>query len=225
MVKIKWLGHATFEIEMTDKIVLIDPFLKENPKAAIKPDELQKVDVVVVTHNHFDHFADAVDIAKRHGATIVAVYETANVAAEQGVEKTVGLNIGGTTKINGLSITLTPAFHSYTSNPSGVVVSDGKVSIYHAGDTSLFGDMRLIGQLYKPRVALLPIGGFYTMGPLEAAMAAALIKPKVVIPHHYGTFDAIKQDPNEFAKFVRRKARNVKVIILNPGESYELQQR
>ncbi len=222
MVAIRWLGHAAFEINMADKIVLIDPFLKDNPKAAVKPDEISKVDVIIVTHNHFDHFADAVEIAKKHGANVVAVYETANAAAEQGVEKTVGLNVGGTVKIDGLSITLTPAFHSCTSNPSGVVLSDGKVSIYHAGDTSLFGDMKLIGQLYKPRVALLPIGGFYTMGPLEAAVATALIKPRVVIPHHYGTFDLINQDPNEFAKFVRRKAKGVKVVVLKPGESYEL---
>lgn len=222
MVTIKWLGHAAFEVSMSDKVILIDPFLKDNPKAAIKPDEIQRVDLVVVTHNHFDHFADAVEIAKKHGAKVVAVYETANAAAEQGVENTVGLNVGGTAKLDGLSITLTPAFHSCTSNPSGVVLSDGKVSVYHAGDTSLFGDMRLIGQLYKPRVALLPIGGFYTMGPLEAAVATALIKPKVVIPHHYGTFDAIKQDPEEFAKLVRRKAKGVKVVVLKPGESYEL---
>jgi len=222
MVTIKWLGHAAFEINMADKIVLIDPFLKDNPKAAVKPDEIPKVDVIVVTHNHFDHFANAVEIAKKHGASFVAVYETANAVAEQGVERVVGLNVGGTVKIDGLSIILTPAFHSCTSNPSGVVLSDGKVSIYHAGDTSLFGDMKLIGQLYKPRVALLPIGGFYTMGPLEAAVATALIKPKVVIPHHYGTFDPINQDPNEFAKLVRRKAKGVKVIILKPGESYEL---
>ncbi|MEM2909685.1 MAG: metal-dependent hydrolase [Nitrososphaerota archaeon] len=221
MITIKWLGHAAFEIKMADKIILIDPFLRDNPQAAIKPDEIQKVDAIVVTHNHFDHFADAVEIAKKHGANIIAVYETANAAAEQGVEKTVGLNVGGTVKLDGLSITLTPAFHSYTSNPSGVVLSDGKVSVYHAGDTSLFGDMRLIGQLYKPRVALLPIGGFYTMGPLEAAMAVALIKPKVVIPHHYGAFDIIKQDPEEFAKLVRRKTKGVKVVTLKPGESYE----
>ncbi|PUA32669.1 MAG: metal-dependent hydrolase [Candidatus Terraquivivens tikiterensis] len=222
MVTIKWLGHAAFEVSMSDRVILIDPFLKDNPKAAIKPDEIQRVDLVVVTHNHFDHFADVVEIAKKHGAKVVAVYETANAAAEQGVENTVGLNVGGTAKLDGLSITLTPAFHSCTSNPSGVVLSDGKVSVYHAGDTSLFGDMRLIGQLYKPRVALLPIGGFYTMGPLEAAVATALIKPKVVIPHHYGTFDAIKQDPEEFAKLVRRKAKGVKVVVLKPGESYEL---
>lgn len=132
------------------------------------------------------------------------------------------MNIGGAAKVEGLSITLTPAVHSYTSNPSGVIVSDGKVSVYHAGDTSLFGDMKLIDQIYKPRVALLPIGGFYTMGPLEAAVATALIKPRAVIPHHYGTFDAIAQDPKEFAKPVRRKAKGVKVVILNPGESYEL---
>lgn len=222
MVTIKWLGHATFEINMADKIVLIDPFLKDNPQAAVKPSEIQKVDVIVVTHNHFDHSADTVEIAKRHGATVVAVYETANAVTEQGVEKTVGLNVGGTAKIDGLYITLTPAFHSYTSNPSGVILSDGKISVYHAGDTSIFNDMKLIGQIYKPRVALLPIGGFYTMGPLEAAIATALIKPKVVIPHHYGTFDNIKQDPNEFVKFVRRKAKGVKVVVLKPGESYEL---
>lgn len=223
MASVRWLGHAAFEVEISGKVVLIDPFLRDNPLAAISPDDIRRADVIVVTHDHPDHFGDSVEIARRLGSRFVSVYETALKASEAGLgDKAVGMNIGGTFNLEGLSVTLTPALHSMSSNPCGVVVSDGRVSIYHAGDTSLFGDMKLIGQLHKPRVALLPIGGFYTMGPKEAAIAARLIKPKIAVPMHYGTFPEICAEPDEFRKEVRRRARGVKVKILKPGEAFRV---
>jgi L-ascorbate metabolism protein UlaG (beta-lactamase superfamily) len=223
MFSVKWLGHAAFEIEIADKRVLIDPFLKENPLSPLKPEDLQHIDIIVITHDHGDHFGDSIEIAKKHNSTVVSVYETANKASSEGVQNCIGMNIGGTVKIDGLSITLTPAFHSMSSNPCGAVLSDGKTSIYHAGDTTVFHDMRIIRQLYKPSIALLPIGGFYTMGPREAALAVALVKPKIVIPMHYNTFDVIKQDPEEFKSELRKiKVKGVKVVVLKPGEVYQV---
>ncbi|MCS7125870.1 MAG: metal-dependent hydrolase [Aigarchaeota archaeon] len=223
MVTVKWLGHSAFEIEIADKLVMIDPFLQGNPLSPIRLEDLRHIDVIVITHDHGDHFGDSVEIAKKHGSKIVSVYETANKALSEGVLECIGMNIGGTVKIDNLSITLTPAVHSMSSNPCGVVLSDGKTSIYHAGDTTVFGDMKIIGQLYKPTIALLPIGGFYTSGPREAAMATALIKPKIVIPMHYNTFDVIRRDPEEFKKEVKRmKIKNVKIVVLKPGESFKL---
>lgn len=223
MISIKWLGHAAFEIGIAGKRVLVDPFLTDNPMCPVKLEDLNLVDVIVITHEHGDHFGDSVKIAKKHNAKIVSVYETANKAATQGVQDCIGMNIGGTVKIDGLSISLTPAIHSMSSNPCGVVLSDGKNSVYHAGDTTVFQDMKLIRLLYKPSIALLPIGGFYTMGPREAAIATALIKPKIVIPMHYNTFDVIRQDPEEFKRELRKiKVRGVKVVVLKPGEVFEL---
>jgi len=219
MARLEWLGHAAWRIELDGKVILIDPFLSQNPASPIKSEEVDKVDYVIVSHDHFDHVGDAFDICKRTGALFVAMFELKVKADNEGVKRTFGANIGGTFEADGLRITLTPALHS--GNPAGIVIHGEEATIYHAGDTGLFSDMKLIGQLYKPDIALLPIGSLYTMGPQEAAVAASLIKPKVVIPMHYNTFDLIKQDPQEFAKLVRRKAKGVKVVILNPGQSYE----
>jgi L-ascorbate metabolism protein UlaG (beta-lactamase superfamily) len=219
MAKLRWLGHAAWHIEVDGKSVLIDPFITNNPAAPVKVDELGKVDYVIVTHEHFDHLGDAFEICKKNDALFVALYELAVKAEQNGVKRTLGANMGGTFTADGLSLTFVPALH--TGNPSGVVIHGSDATIYHAGDTALFSDMKLIGQLYKPDVALLPIGSLFTMGPQEAAVAVSLIKPKVVIPMHYNTFDAIKQDPKQFEKLVRAKAKGVKVVVLDPGESYE----
>ncbi|MEM1676247.1 MAG: metal-dependent hydrolase [Nitrososphaerota archaeon] len=147
MVKVQWLGHASFRIDFAGKTVLIDPFITGNPLSPVKSiDELEKVDVIVVTHDHPDHFGDSVEIAKKFNSKIVAVFETANKAREAGAPECIGMNIGGTAGIDNLLMTLTPAFHSMSSNPSGVIVSDGETNIYHTGDTSLFSDMKLIGK-------------------------------------------------------------------------------
>lgn len=219
MGKIRWLGHAAFSVEMDGKVIMVDPFLKENPKAAIKPEDVQRADIIIVTHDHNDHFGDCVEISKRFGCEIVALYETAIKAESQGAT-TLGANIGSFFDVKGLKIAFTPAFH--TGNPSGVVVLGKEFSLYHSGDTGLFADMKLIGQRYKPYLALLPIGGFYTMGPDEAASAASLIKPKVVIPMHYGTFPAIDSDPKVFEERTKKASPRTKVVILKQGEEAEM---
>jgi len=219
MAVLRWLGHAAWQIELDGKVILIDPFLSQNPAAAVKPEDIEKVDYVIVSHEHFDHLGDAFEICKRTGALFIAMYELKVKADENGVQRTFGANIGGPFTADGLKVTLTPALHS--GNPAGIVIHGEEATIYHAGDTGLFSDMKLIGQLYKPDIALIPIGSLFTMGPEEAAVAVSLIKPKVAIPMHYNTFDLIKQDPQSFAKLVKRRAKGVKVVILNPGETYE----
>jgi len=222
VVEIKWLGHAAFEIDIAKKILLIDPWLEGNPKASKKIEDLKKVDIVCVTHDHGDHLGDSVKICKQTEATFVGIYELGVYAKEQGVKNVVGFNVGGTAEVKGIKITMVQAFHSaLRGSPIGFIISaDGK-TIYHAGDTGLFGDMRLIGEIYRPNVALIPIGGYYTMGSCEAAKAVELIKPNVVIPMHYQTFPVLASSAEEFRKAVEERKMAVKVIVLKPGESYK----
>ncbi|WP_048151364.1 metal-dependent hydrolase [Palaeococcus ferrophilus] len=224
MVRVRFLGHAAFEIAGSKKI-LIDPFLTGNPKAAAKPEELD-ADLILVTHAHGDHIGDAVAIAQRTGAKIVAIYDIANYLVEnnEGIT-TIGMNYGPT-EVDGVKIVQVPAWHSSSDgkysigNPCGYIVEMDGVKIYHAGDTFVFSDMALFNELYGPiDVALLPIGGHFTMGPKEAAKAVELLKPRKVVPMHYGTFPPIEKDPEEFKRLVGEKAE---VVILNPGDVLEL---
>ncbi len=213
MVSVKWLGHAAWLVNFKDTTAIIDPFLTNNPKAAMKAQDI-KVDMVFVTHNHFDHLGDAFDIAKRNNAKLVGKFELSLDAQKAGIPEAnaIGMNIGSITKLGSLEIAMVPAIHS--GNEGGFILrGDGK-TIYHAGDTALFSDMQLIKKLYKPDVAMLPIGGFFTMGPKEAAIAAKYIGAKIVFPMHYNTFPPIVQDPNKFAKMVKSS----KVIVLEPGQ-------
>jgi len=226
-MKIKWLSHSAFLIEGRDK-VLVDPFLTGNPKAVMKPEEVD-CDIICVTHGHGDHLGDAVPIARRTGAEIVSIVEMSSYL-ERCEVKSIGFNLGGTVKIRDTSITMVPAFHSSSIGAPGLefsaamavglIIDTGKV-IYHAGDTCVFGDMKLIGELYKPEIAMLPIGGFYTMDPKQAALAVKLIGPKMVIPMHYGTWPLVEQDPEEFAKLVKKSSK-AKVAIMQPGETLEV---
>jgi len=226
-MKITRLGHSAFLIHGRDK-VLIDPFLTGNPKASTTHDKVD-CDIICVTHGHGDHLGDAVDIARRTGATIASIVELSDWLEKLGV-KSVGFNMGGTAKIKHTNITMVPAFHSSSIGAPGLefsaamavgmVVDSGKV-VYHAGDTCVFGDMRLIGDLYKPDVALLPIGGFFTMDPKQAAMAVELLNPKIAIPMHYNTWPSIEQDPKDFERLVKKSSK-AKVVILEPGESLEV---
>jgi len=228
LMKITWLGHSAFLIEGRDKI-LIDPFLTGNPKAAIEADKVE-ADIICVTHGHNDHLGDAVNIAKRTGATIAAIIEMSDYLEKKKV-RTVGFNLGGTAKIRETSITMVPAMHSSSVSapglefaaaiPVGMVIESGKV-VYHSGDTSVFGDMKLIGDLYMPDVALLPIGGFYTMDPVQAALAVKLIRPKYAIPMHYDTWPVIENDPKKFEYLVKKQTKKTKVVILKPGETLDL---
>lgn len=219
MVTLKWLGHAAWMVDFSKTRVLIDPFLTGNPKAAAKESDIGEVDYIMVTHNHGDHLGDAFTISKRTGAKIVGMFELSELGREAGVpeENFVGMNKGNLTKFGDISMGLTAAVHS--GNECGVLVSGDGKTIYHAGDTALFGDMKLIGELYKPDAALLPIGGFFTMSPREAALAAKMIGARYTFPMHFGTFPPIEQDPQHFKSLVDSGSE---VKVLTPGEEFTL---
>ncbi len=223
MAKITFYGHSAFLVELDGKKILIDPYLS-NPLSPVKPEDIKDVDLVVLTHGHGDHLGDAITILKNNkNAKIVAIYELANYVGEQIGDpgRAIGGNIGGPMLVDDLKIALTPATHSSPYGaPTGVVIIGKEASIYHAGDTGVTMDMKLIGELYKPDIALLPIGGHFTMDPVEAAKAVELIKPKVAIPMHWGTFPVLYGKPEEFKKLVEEKTPETKVIILQPGETY-----
>lgn len=222
MARITWFGHAAFKIEITNRIVLIDPWLDGNPTSPMKSSEVGSADIVYVTHDHDDHLGDAIAICERTGATFVSTFELGNYAGEKGVKNVVGLNIGGCVEVKGVKLHMVQAFHTSSRGaPTGVVVEGEGKTVYHAGDTGLFGDMRLFGELYQLDLALIPIGGYYTMGALEAAEAVRLLNPKAVIPMHYKTFPVLAQSADDFVEKLRGKAPDVKVVVLSPGESYE----
>lgn len=227
-MQITYYGHSAVLVEVGGKRVLIDPFLDGNPVATIKAANVQ-ADYIILTHGHGDHIADAESIAKRNDATVIAPHEISEYMNWQGI-KTHGMGIGGGYNFDFGHVRFTPAFHSssledyenktfiYMGMPTGIVVSGEGKSVYHAGDTGLFSDMKLIGELYQPDVAMLPIGDNYTMGPREALLAAEWTRAKTVIPIHYNTFPVIKQDGNQFAAELNKKGING--IALQPGESY-----
>jgi len=218
MLDITYLGHSAVRIKGT-KTVFIDPFLSGNPKAALAPEKITAADVIVVTHDHGDHLGDAFAIAKRTGAVLVAMHETAVEAGSLGITSE-GMNIGGTVEARGVKVHMVPALHSAgKGNAAGVVVEiDGK-RIYHAGDTGLTYDLKLVGEFFHPDLSFIPIGDRYTMGPASAAKAVEFIKTKKVVPIHYGTFPLIAADPEEFKRLVGAAAE---VLILKPGETTRL---
>ncbi|HXR12622.1 MAG TPA: metal-dependent hydrolase [Gaiellaceae bacterium] len=202
-----WLGHAAFRLDTADgKRVYIDPFLNGNPKCPENERNPERADVIAVTHGHGDHVGDTVDIAKKHGSTVVALVELAGWLGKQGVDesKLRNPNKGGTTDVDGIKFTLVNAFHSgsapdgsYAGEPAGIVVqADGK-TLYFAGDTCVFGDMQLIGRIYEPDIAILPIGDHFTMGPREASVAIELVGAKRVVPCHWGTFGLLTGTPDQ----------------------------
>lgn len=215
-LKIKYLGHSVVLIEGSKKII-IDPFLTGNPKASMTVGQLPKIDFVLITHDHPDHFGDAIEIAKRDGSTLIAIHEvTLKPEVVNSKIKTVGMNIGGTYSQDGVTVSMTQAFHSASvGNPAGLVIKmDGK-NIYHAGDTSYWSDMGLVPKLFgELDIAFLPIGGHYTMDIVQAAMAVKDLKPKVIVPVHYNTWPIITADKEEFKKMCLPFAVNG----LNPGE-------
>lgn len=226
---IKWLSHSGFQITSNSgKILYIDPWF-ENPLSAFNINDVKEAAMVLVTHDHFDHVGQAADVVKKTGGLLVANVETArrlqsesHIPAEKVCYFGYGMNIGGNLLYEGISVTMTQAFHSTaTGAPCGYIVKleDG-TTIYHAGDTGLFSSMKTLGELYNIDLALLPIGSVFTMDPLQAAWAAKLISPKKVIPMHYKTFPILVQDSREFVEISRREAPGVEVIPLNPGEEY-----
>ncbi|MHA1771094.1 MAG: metal-dependent hydrolase [Candidatus Thorarchaeota archaeon] len=222
-MKFTYLGHAGFKIEADGKTVFVDPWLGA-PTATLKVDEITNADIVLVTHDHGDHgYDEAVQICKKTGAFFVAINELAIQANEGGVEKVHTLNIGGSVMIDEVRITLVQAFHSCGKGaPTGFVVTFPSGSFYHAGDTGVFASMELIRELYHPDVALLPIGGYYTMDVQQATLATKLLGPKYVIPMHYNTFPVINADPTDLQKAVKEQQLGAEVKILAPGESTDL---
>jgi L-ascorbate metabolism protein UlaG (beta-lactamase superfamily) len=226
--RITWLGHATVLVETAKGTkILIDPFIEQNPKYPKDYVLPSRIDYILLTHGHMDHMADTVPIAAKHGSTVVSIYELANYVAGKGVAKTIGMNLGGTVQLNDVAATMVEAKHSagaqddqgthYVGVAAGYVlaITDGPV-LYHAGDTAVFGDMKLIRELYRPEVVMLPIGGHYTMGPREAALATGYLEPKTVLPMHFGTFPPLTGTPEELAALVDA---SVQVVRWKPGES------
>jgi L-ascorbate metabolism protein UlaG (beta-lactamase superfamily) len=221
-MQLTWLGHACVLLEGSKKI-LIDPFVEGRSVLDTNPD------LVAVTHGHDDHVGETVALAKK----TIAISEIAKYLKSRGLPVE-GMNIGGTITIDGVSFTMTPAVHSSWIEEAGtgrcggtaagfVIGMDG-IKVYHAGDTGLFSDMKLIGDLYHPDVALLPIGGRYTMGTSEAMMAARFIGAKMVIPIHYNTWDKIAADPQPFKRSLE-KTTDIRVTVLKPGESIEIDKK
>jgi L-ascorbate metabolism protein UlaG (beta-lactamase superfamily) len=217
-------GHACFLLEGDGKRLVIDPFLTGNPAAVIKPDKLPKLDAVLLSHGHGDHLGDAVALAKRDKATIVATAELASFCGDQGATAH-AMHIGGAHQFPFGRVKLVPAFHGgqvdgdatgkYTTNPCGVLVTLGGTTVYHTGDTGLTLEMQLLAG--RVDVMLAPIGDNYTMGIEDAVRAVEFVKPKVVIPMHYNTWDVIKADPQAFKRDVGSRAE---VVILSPGQSH-----
>jgi L-ascorbate metabolism protein UlaG (beta-lactamase superfamily) len=222
-----WLGHAAFRVDTAaGKRIYVDPFLNGNPKCPESERTPEHVDAIAVTHGHGDHVGDTVELAKQHGCTVVALVELSGWLGKQGVDETKlpAPNKGGTVDVDGVKLTLTNAFHSgsapdgtYGGEPSGIVLeTENGTTFYFAGDTCVFGDMQLIGRIYEPDVAILPIGDHYTMGPREAAVAVELIGAKRCVPCHWGTFPVLTGTPDELEKLA---PSGVTIERVAPGES------
>jgi L-ascorbate metabolism protein UlaG (beta-lactamase superfamily) len=225
-VDIRWLGHSCFQLEAGGTTVLVDPFLTGNSSAAASADEVEP-GVILLTHGHQDHFGDVVDIAKRTGATVVAIKELADELSNS-LDNVLDPNLGGTVKFDWGWVKLVPAWHTATSpsgtphTPAGLLIHIGDRLIYHLGDTCLFSDMQLIAQRGdKVDLALVPIGGHYTMDRFDAVTAVYFINPQQVIPCHYNTFPAIETDAQAFKQDVQNAGFS-EVVVLEPGGTHKV---
>ena len=231
-VRITYLGHSTFRMESPGgKRLLIDPWVTTNPMC---PEELKAVgdlDVVLITHGHSDHFADAVEVLRESGATAVGMFEIAAWLQSKGIEKVSGMNKGGTQEVEGIKVTAVHADHSsaiqdgdrmvYGGEACGYVIElENGYKIYNTGDTALFGDMRLIAELYEPDLVMLPIGDHFTMGPREAARAIRLMGAKRVLPMHYGTFPLLTGTPEQL-RAETADIEGLEIYDIRPGETLE----
>jgi L-ascorbate metabolism protein UlaG (beta-lactamase superfamily) len=228
--RLTWLGHAAFRIDTpSGKVILIDPWMQTNPMCPEASKKLERVDTMLVTHGHFDHIADAVDLGKKFKPQVVGIYELCVWLESKGVAGTSAMNKGGTQKVGEIEVTMVNAVHScgikdgdeiiYGGEACGYVVRlPGGLTVYHAGDTALFGDMKLIGELYAPDVALLPVGDHYTMGPREAAMAIRFLNVRHVIPMHFGTFPQLVGRPEQVRQLTQ-DISGLEIHALRPGES------
>jgi L-ascorbate metabolism protein UlaG (beta-lactamase superfamily) len=230
-IQVTWLGHATFLIETPGgKHVLVDPWVMNNPKTPADKKNLAKVDVMLCTHGHGDHIGDAVELAKKHNPKVVGIYELCAWLQHKGAQQIAPMNKGGTQAIGDIKVTMVQANHSsgiedgnqavYGGEACGYVIAfENGLKIYHAGDTNVFGDMEIIRDLYRPDLAMLPIGDLFTMGPKEAAYACRLLEPKAVIPMHWGTFPVLTGTPAEFGHELKGSGLGVELITMKPGET------
>lgn len=224
---IKWLGHAACQITSEKGVViLIDPWISGNPSCPVKKEDINKADIILITHDHFDHLGtDVPDLVKATGATVIVQPELVDTLQKSGVSADhiifgMGMNIGGEVEVAGVKIIMTQAFHSSTVGSSTgyiIILEDGK-TVYHAGDTGIFDSMRIFGEIYDLDLALIPIGSVFTMNPLQAAASLTLLKPKKAIPIHYQTFPILVQDAGEFIDLAAKKAPEVKVEAIKPGQ-------
>ena len=242
-IKITLLGHASIRLEPdTGEVVYFDPWLDDNPTCSLNVADVEKADVVIATHGHNDHIGDSFAICRKTGATFVGNYELCLVAAKNGLEmgtQALPMNPGGTVAVGGLKVIATQAHHSLSMSPNqalgpppedmyfrpdggvcGIVMAfDNGIAVYDTSDTALFSDMQLIGQMYGPQVAILPIGGKFTMGIREGARAVSLIRPDIAIPCHYGETLGQPADIEGFSQAVSFLSANTKVAALEPGQS------
>jgi L-ascorbate metabolism protein UlaG (beta-lactamase superfamily) len=225
--ELTWLGHGSWQVKTGDTTILLDPFLEASPTAPVGTAQVA-ADYILVSHGHFDHVADVPAIAKRTGATVIAIYEIAEwFSSQHGIQNTLGMNLGGSVGLSFGRVKLTPAWHSSRlpdgssgGSPAGFLLSLADGNIYFACDTALFSDMQLIGR-HGVDVAVLPIGDLFTMGPDDALEAVKLIRPRRVVPDHYNTWAPIQQDPQQWAARVRAET-SAEPVVIAPGGTITL---
>jgi L-ascorbate metabolism protein UlaG (beta-lactamase superfamily) len=227
---VTWLGHGTIRLTLPDgRVIMIDPWLAENPAC---PDNLKKpsrCDMIFLSHGHFDHAGDVESLIEKFDPMVVGNFDLcAALETQIGKGRYSGMNTGGTQTVDGVSVSLTPALHSsavpspngplYAGMPNGVVVFvDGLATVYHAGDTDVFGDMKLIAQLFEPKICILPIGDYFTMGARGAAIAAQMLQPTAIIPVHYKTFPVLAQSADEFREALSGKLKD-RLVVAEVGQ-------